>query len=1132
MHFPFRSLFFRSSLLNTVTLTTALTAAAITPSFAFANNEPLWLRNGAISPDGATLAFTYKSKIYLMPSEGGQAHAITSGDFYPHSLLWSPDGDKIAFAANPYGNDDVFVMSLEKGSMTRLTWDSADDTPTSFSPDSQSVLFNSSRLTSAQQDFYSLPYYYFGFNGNQLYSVSLENNQTKQVLPLPAKHALWSPSKTKLVYNTPHQDQAYRKHQTSRAVPTIWLYDATTEQHKQITEPRVAAQSAIWNQEETGFYYLSERSGNFNVWFYNLADEQSTQLTKHEFHPVRHLSVSQNNTISYSYNGELYRLVTSLASSGNNDEKKTTPSVKETPQPEKVAVRISSFSPKQTSYFENSYADAFVPSNDGIEFALTSYGDIYAFDSDKEVVRQITRTAGEEKDPAYTPDGFGIIYSAFRNGNWGLYYSRSVTDEEYLAEAPLIEEFPYYLLEGHDITQAQFSPNGEQLAFVLDGRAVHVIDIANYTPVQPSDFEAESILADASISAAQSTLDASRTRKSSLPTSRELIEPQWISNKNNVSYHWSPDSSQIAVQVSPDVYSNEIYVVDAQGEREPINVSQNGFDDLLPQWSQDGRLLTWATNQFGLTTTDGTNVDLSVKGIFTNTTAQMDHKDNIELPEDPKLYPFSGKNLEYRETFQLPYTGQIIDFKVSGDHLAFITNDVTPTDDITVSGYIYNIRTQETDTLFSNLPEVQGSYISDIAPFAYLLIDGEIIQIDLESGDQTSHYFTLPVNFDHDARKQSAYLDVLNTTKENFYLSDLGNVNWTLYGDNYARFLPHINNDKDFAIVLSELLGELNASHTGAYGSSHSDMTFDQTAELGLVFDTNAQSPIENNNLVISEILPGGPFDTEATDIHPGDVVVSVNGQPVNHFASLAKALNHQADKKVEIGFRRDSTQKWSERITPIDQFELQELMVKRWEIQRRNYVTKKSDGKVGYIYLPDMSNTTYQHVIAQALGRFRNAEVLLLDIRFNGGGFLADTLIEFLTAKSAANVQPQQGQAAADANYRKWLKPSVVLTNASAYSEGSAFGQYYQDLNVGPIVGEPVPGTGTAVMDVYSTVYPGIEYRFPYLPLKRSDGKLYENLELIPDIEVHNRPEDVVNGVDSQLDTAISEALKLTEHE
>lgn len=1129
MHFPFRSLFSRSSFVNTVTLTTALTAATVAPSLAFANGEPLWLRNSAISPDGTTLAFTYQSKIYLMPSEGGQAHAITSGDFYPHSLLWSPDGDKIAFAANPYGNDDVFVMSLEKGSLTRLTWDSADDTPTSFSPDSQSVLFNSSRLTAAKQDFYSLPYYYFGFNGNQLYSVSLENNQTKQILPLPAKHALWSLSKTKLIYNTPHQDQAYRKHQTSRAVPTIWLYDATTEQHKQITEPRVAAQSPIWNQDETGFYYLSERSGNFNVWFYNLADEQSTQLTKHEFHPVRHLSVSQNNTISYSYNGELYRLT--LPASTDKAENKTVAATKEPLQPEKVAVRIASFSPEKKSYFEDSYADAFVPSNDGIEFALTSYGDIYVFDSDKEVVRQVTRTASEEKNPAYTPDGLGIIYSAYRNSNWGLYYSRSIADEEYLSEAPLIEEFPYYLLDGHDITQAQFSPDGEQLAFVLDGRAVHVIDIAEYTPVPPSEFETESILADDSISGAQSTIEASRTRKSSLPASRELIKPQWVSNKNDVSYQWSPDSSQIAVQVSPDVYSNEIYVVDAKGEKDPINVSQNGFDDLLPQWSQDGRLLTWATNQFGLTSTDGTNVDVSVKGMFTNTTAQMDHQDNIELPEEPKPYPFSGKNLEYRETFQLPYTGQIIDFKASGDHLAFITNDTTPTGEVTVSGYTYNIRTQETETLFSHLPEVQASHISDIAPFAYLLVDGEIIQIDLESGDQTSHYFTLPINFDYDARKQSAYQDVLNTTKNNFYLSDLGNVNWALYGDNYARFLPHINNDKDFAIVLSELLGELNASHTDAYGSSHSDMTFDQTAELGLVFDTNAQSPIDNNNLVIAEILPGGPFDTEATDIHPGDVVVSVNGQPVNHFASLAKALNHQEDKKVEIGFRRDSTQKWSERITPISQFELQELMVKRWEIQRRNYVTKQSGGKVGYIYLPDMSNETYQHVVAQALGRFRNTEVLLLDIRFNGGGFLADTLIEFLTAKSAANVQPKQGQAAADANRRKWIKPSVVLTNAAAYSEGSAFGQYYQDLNVGPIIGEPVPGTGTAVMDINSAVYPRIQYRFPYLPLKRSDGKLYENLELIPDIEVHNRPEDVINGIDRQLDTAISEALKLTEH-
>ncbi|MCG7588083.1 Tricorn protease, partial [Photobacterium sp. OFAV2-7] len=307
--------FARSSLLAALIASSLSPAlAADTPSPAEPQNQaPLWLRNTAISPDGKQLAFTYQSRIYLASSDGGNARAITSGEFYPHALVWSPDNKTLAFAANPYGNDDVFTVSLQSGEMTRLTTHSANDIPTAFSDNGKSVLFNTTRLTAEQQDFYSLPLYSFGTSGNQLYHVDINNKAAQALMPIPAKHAVWNNDKTQLLYNSPHKDQQFRKHQNSFAVPTIWLFDAKTGKHRQLTENRIAAQQPLWNRDNSGFYFLSERSGSFNVWFYELATGKETQITTLADHPIRHLSVSANDDLAFSYNGELYRLAKNQA---------------------------------------------------------------------------------------------------------------------------------------------------------------------------------------------------------------------------------------------------------------------------------------------------------------------------------------------------------------------------------------------------------------------------------------------------------------------------------------------------------------------------------------------------------------------------------------------------------------------------------------------------------------------------------------------------------------------------------------------------------------------------------------------------------------------------------------------------
>ncbi|OLQ75543.1 Tricorn protease [Photobacterium proteolyticum] len=1106
-------------------LLAALIASSLSPALATTtsssaepqNQAPLWLRNTAISPDGKQLAFTYQSRIYLASSDGGNARAITSGEFYPHALVWSPDNKTLAFAANPYGNDDVFTVSLQSGEMSRLTSHSANDIPTAFSDNGKSVLFNTTRLTAEQQDFYSLPLYSFGTRGNQLYRVNINNKAAQALMPIPAKHAVWNAGKTQLLYNSPHKDQQFRKHQNSFAVPTIWLFDAKTGKHRQLTENRIAAQQPLWNSDNSGFYFLSERSGSFNVWFYELATGKEIPITTLADHPVRHLSVSANDDLAFSYNGELYRLA------------------KNQVEPQKLAINIRNFAAAPSQLFYSNDATRFMPSVfDAEEILFSSYGDIYAMNTRNEKVKRLTHTATEEKQMVFTPDGYGVLYSAMRNGHWGLYLARSFSEEEMLSSTAMVEEQPFLVMPGHDISQPVYSPDSRKLAFVIDGRALHVIDLDNYdgnTP-QSADFEAGPSLLTAP--------DDADTQINARPgTGKELIAADMVSESNRLEFVWSPDSTQLAVHLSPRPYVEQIYVVDAEGNKAPVNVSQNGFYNGKPKWSQDNRILTWTTSKFGLKTADGEDWDETVTGIFTNNSAMQDFKNDRELPEETEHYPFSASNLEYREAFHLPFSSQVLETHLLGDHLLVIDLMASPSGDETTRGFLYNVRTAESHTVFTDLPMASDVYITADQSFVYLLADGEVFEVDTATGDSVSLPIDLPVDYQEAPRKLAAYRQFVRQTQEMYYRPDMGNVDWAFYSEHYQRFLPHINNDRDFVNVLKELSGELNASHTGAYAMPANTMREDATAEIGLIFDQHVapaslssgkgkkSKTARREGLTIHSVLPGGPADNDAYGIKPGDRLVALNNRPINTLGDLASALNNKADQPVALTLQRGNDNTRQQRITPIDGGEAYSLIMKRWEIARRNYVSQQTGGKVGYVYLPDMSNASFLHLRSEALGRLRNADALIVDVRFNGGGFLADTLIEFLTARKAADIVPHIGQPTSDASRRSWLKPSVVIANSGSYSEASAFSQYYQDLKVGPIVGEPVPGTGTTVMGVDSQVYHGIGYMFPYQPLRTLDGNLYENLELQPDIAVFNTPSEIATGKDNQLDAAIKEALK-----
>ncbi|MEE4273533.1 MAG: hypothetical protein V2I67_17800, partial [Thermoanaerobaculales bacterium] len=281
--------------LGCVAMLTAAGAAA-------AEDEALWLRYPSISPDGETVAFSYRGDIWTVSTDGGEASRLTVHAAHEFMPVWSHDGQNIAFASDRYGNYDVFVMPASGGAATRLTFHSADDHPTSFAPDDSSVLFWAGRL-----DAPAMVGYPRGGDQPELYAAAIAGGIPEQLLTTPAKFAVWDAAGDRLAYSDEKGlETDLRKHDNSSFARDVWLYDAASGSHTRLTDFGADDRNPVWAPGEQVLYYLSERSGDFNVWSLVLGGSEPVQITDHDTHPVRSLSISDGGDLCYSWDGVIW----------------------------------------------------------------------------------------------------------------------------------------------------------------------------------------------------------------------------------------------------------------------------------------------------------------------------------------------------------------------------------------------------------------------------------------------------------------------------------------------------------------------------------------------------------------------------------------------------------------------------------------------------------------------------------------------------------------------------------------------------------------------------------------------------------------------------------------------------------
>lgn len=1069
--------------MNKLILATLLGAYGLA---AQAQDNPLWMRHPAISPDGKTIAFSYQGDIFTVPSSGGTAKQITSNAAFDSYPVWSPDGNHIAFASNREGSIDVWVMDANGGIPKRVTTNSGNEYPLRWK-DNYTIMFKASIMPTAKSIIFAGSY-------PQVYTVGMDGGRPKLFSDITMDALDINASGDVIYIDRKGYEDEWRKHHRSPITRDVWLKSG--DSFRKLTTFDGEDRDPVWASDGKSFYYLSEQSGTLNI-YHRTLDGKETQITNHEKNPVRFLSAASDGTLCYGYDGEIY-------------------TVRNGGQPQKTAIRIAADTEGKEliRQIRNSGAYNIKLSPNGKEIGFVMHGDVYVTSIEYRTTKQITNTPEQERYIDFSPDGRTIIYDSERNGVWQIYATtmKNKDEKQFAYATELVEE----RLTQSDQTsfQPKFSPDGKQIAFWENRGTLRVMDAKGKNVKTAMDGKFVYSYSD-----------------------------------GDIDFTWSPDSKWLlSSYIGVGGWNNsDIALVNASGNGEIHNLTESGYNESNAKWVLDGKAMLFYSDRAGYRSHGSWGAEYDAYLMFFDLEAYERYRMNKEeralakenMTEKEKKKEEKKEEKEKKE-MEKPEAKEMeplkFDLENCRDRIVRLT--VTPSflGDILLDkdgeNIYYNVAfekgmdlwhrdlmTGNTELLIKNVGNGEMMFDKSYKEI-YLAADGGIKKVTPQSKAVKNIEFE--AQFNYQPYKERAYMfdHVWRQVKDKFYDKNIHGVDWEGYRKTYERFLPYINNNHDFQEMLSEMLGELNASHTGArYSGSWASL---QTASLGLFFDED----YTGDGLKIAEVIKGSEIACKQTDVKSGCIIEKIDGTEIKAGMDYFPLLDGKIGKPVRLTIRPKSGRSFDVTTKGMSMNAVDDLLYKRWVDRNRQLVDSLSGGRLAYVHVKAMNSESFRTVYRELLSdKNRNREAVIVDDRHNGGGWLHDDLCTLLNGKEYQNFMPRGNYIGRDP-FNKWTKPSCVLICEDDYSNGHGFPMVYKTLGIGKLIGTPVAGTMTAVW--WETMIDNtMVFGIPQVGCMTLDGKYAENTQLNPDITVYNTPEDFLNGNDRQLKAAIEEMMK-----
>ncbi len=1034
------------------------------------------------SPDGSEIAFVSAGDIWTVPAKGGIARLLVSHPATESRPMYSPDGKKLAFVSTRTGNGDIYVLTFAGGELQRLTFSDGMDQLDGWSRDGRWIYFStSSGDISGMNDVLRV-----ASDGGTPMPVAADR-YASEYFSAPAPDGKTLAITARGIANS----QWWRKGHSHLDESEIWLVDiaGATPQYRRFSDGGDAKEAwPMWSRDGRSLYYMSDRGGAQNIWEKALSGRAK---------PITHFTAGRVVWPAISYDGRVIAFERDFGVWKLDTEtgKAEAVNIERWGAPAGEAVQHLSL----TNQFQN-----LALSPDGKKIAFTAHGEVFAAGAkDGGEAQRITRTEANETQVEWSPDSRRLLYVSDREGAWHLFEYDFASGKE------------TQLTSGGSDIDARYSPDGKRIVFERNGRELRLLDLES-------------------------------KQETALVNGRFAREPGRFGSGSLV---WSPDNKWIAYVSGAARSYRHVYVVPAAGGASHqvsflANVSAGGLS-----WSSDGTFLLFTTGQ---RTEPGqlARIDLIPRTPHFREDEFRDlFREPVKEPppvKEPSKEPAGepGKPLaddqaaHSRSGKAAPAKPVTIVFEGIRERLSLLPVglDISSSARISPDGKTallsataagqQNLYTYSLDDLakepavarqLTSTPGMKAApQFSPDGKQVFYLEQGRVgvVSLDTRQPKPLAVSAQLDVDFSHE--KMEVFKQAWSLIRDNFFDPHFHGVNWEAARAEYEPYIAGAQTPDEERRLISLMLGELNASHSGISAPPRPDSF--TTGRLGVRFDRAAYEA--DGSLKIAEVLPLGP--AALAGIKTGDVIQAVDGTAVERRTNLDKLLDHTVNRRTVLALAaREAV------VRPVSTNTEKGLLYRDWVERKRAYVNKISGGKLGYAHMQDMSANALAQLALDLDAENQSKEGVVIDVRNNNGGFVNVYAIDVLSRRGYLKMTSRdepESPARSVLGQRSLEAPTVLVTNQHSLSDAEDFTEGYRALKLGKVVGEPTAGwiiyTGAAQL------IDGSSLRLPGTRITDASGH---------DMEMHPRPVDIevvrpvgesYSGRDSQLDAAVRELL------
>ncbi len=1059
-------------------LTVGVTAAQDTDPF---------LRHPAVHPNGEQVAFSYQGDLWTVSAEGGTADRLTIHEAYEGHPRWSPDGDRVAFVGDRYGNDDLYVMDVAGSVPKRLTHHSTEDAIGGWTPDGE-LLFTTDR-TYAQAEW-----------SDEIYQVSAEGGTPDRRLDAVGDSPRMSPDGRFIAFERGYNTTS-KKGYDGPADRDVWLYDTENDTYTQITTFEGNDHGPVWTGPRT-LLYISEQSGTYNVHRQQITDDGSSEgeasaVTSFEGDGVRALSASTDGRlVAFERQTDVYV-------------------IEDGGEPRVLDVTLPAdyrFDPTEKKQFTDNLND-YAVSPSGEQIALVLRGELFLMRNEPDAprTRRLTEHAYRDRDVAWLSDST-LVFASDRHGNQYDLYRLESADPEYPGD--LYEALQYRVERITD------TPEDERVLAVSPDRSTLAFRRGAMTGYGPGQ------------------LITARLSEGTVEDETVLVDG-WNAPTDVA---WSPDGEWLAYERNDLNFNSDIYIHAADDSREPVNVSQHPRSDGEPVWSPDGSKLGFISERSGndadvwfvwLQKEDWERTEQGWEALKRRK-ADTSETDNGEPPTVEIDFDNIHQRLEQVTALPGSEDDPIID--TNGETFYFVAGEDSRTARYNTDVDLYQIKwdgTEQQRITENDLGPSQVRLTPDSSQITFTHSNGQLARVPTSTGSLEQLSYRARMTVDHEAERAQIFREVGRALDQGFYDPNFHGDNWDSLRTKYRPWALEASTQRDFEDALNLMLGELNASHMGYTTDDRAETQSEQTGLLGVEVD-----PVENG-VEVQRVVPRSPADREASSLQEGDVITAVDGTPVAEVPNFYTLLEGTVDQLTLLAVTGPNGDERTVRIRPTES--LDDELYREWVDERRQLVEEYSDGRLGYIHIEGMNWNSFEHFERSLYANAHDKEGLVIDVRYNGGGWTTDYLMTVLNVRRHAYTVPRGATDDLEQHHEEfrdhypfgerlpfagWTKPAAAVANENSYSNAEIFSHAFKNLDHGPLVGQPTFGAviSTGATGLIDGSYVRMPFRAWYV------YQTNENMEhgpAHPDILVENPPAVKATGEDPQLRRTVEALLE-----